>query len=74
MPLCSGRSYNPGMTYFMDPMPNLNTHVVVTCKGCRKNISAGVHALPKDNIVVKCPLCGELRRYRPGEVSMGPRP
>lgn len=59
------------MTYFMEPIPNRNTHVVVTCKRCQRRISAGLSTLPKDNIVVKCRHCGELRRYRPGEVSMG---
>jgi RNase P subunit RPR2 len=47
------------------------THYVVTCKRCARSIPTGVTAFPKDNVVVRCPLCGELRRYRPSEVFLG---
>jgi hypothetical protein len=38
---------------------------VIRCKGCGNNIPAPVETLP----AVKCPLCGEYRRYLPGRVS-----
>jgi len=47
------------------------THFVVTCKRCRRAIPAGVAAFPRDNLALECPLCGELRRYRPSEVYLG---
>ena len=47
------------------------TQFVVTCKRCARHIPSGVTALPKDNLVVRCALCGELRRYRPSEVYLG---
>jgi hypothetical protein len=47
------------------------THWVVQCKRCAKSIPAGVTTIPRDNQTVKCPLCAELRRYRPSEVFLG---
>ena len=47
------------------------THFVVNCKRCRRAVPAGVKAFPADNLVIACPLCGELRRYRPSEVYLG---
>jgi len=47
------------------------THFVVNCKRCRHAVPAGVKAFPADNLVIACPLCGELRRYRPSEVYLG---
>lgn len=44
---------------------------VVSCKGCVRAVPAGVDKFPKDNIVVYCPLCGDLRQYRPSEVYLG---
>ena len=41
---------------------------VVTCKKCTRSIPAGTQEFPRGNLVVQCPLCGELRRYRPSEV------
>jgi len=46
------------------------THYVVSCKRCQRHIPAA-EGFPADNIVVACPLCGELRRYRPNEVYLG---
>jgi RNase P subunit RPR2 len=44
---------------------------LVVCKRCERAVDAGVPAIPRDNIIVKCPLCGEKRRYRPAEVYKG---
>jgi hypothetical protein len=44
---------------------------VVTCKKCTRSIPAGAQEFPRGNLVVQCPLCGELRRYRPSEVYLG---
>ncbi|MCU1222331.1 MAG: hypothetical protein JWQ42_424 [Edaphobacter sp.] len=39
---------------------------------CRRNVPAGVEVFPFNwNTVVACPLCGEVRRYRPTEVFLG---
>ena len=47
------------------------THFVVTCKRCRREVPSGCATMPEENRVVRCPLCGELRRYRPSEVFLG---
>jgi len=45
---------------------------VVQCKLCGRNVPAGVDKFPfNSNTVVRCPLCGEVRRYRPSEVFLG---
>ena len=44
---------------------------VVTCKKCTRSIPADAQEFPRGNLVVQCPLCGELRRYRPSEVYLG---
>ena len=44
--------------------------VMVRCKRCGQSVPGGVRELPRDNIVVTCPLCGERRRYRPSEVNL----
>ncbi len=44
---------------------------VVACKRCTRHILAGVEKFPVDNIRVDCPLCGEVRRFRPNEVFLG---
>lgn len=44
---------------------------VVSCKGCRRNVPAGVQEFPFKSIVAKCPLCGEPRQYLPSEVTLG---
>jgi len=44
---------------------------VVCCKRCKRQVPAKVDTFPEGNIVVLCPLCGELRRYRPSEVYLG---
>lgn len=44
---------------------------VVECKGCRKNVPAGVKDPPWESIVVACPLCEAKFQYRPSEVSYG---
>lgn len=43
---------------------------VVSCKRCQRRVPAGVTEFPRGNLVVECPLCGELRRYRPAEVYL----
>jgi hypothetical protein len=40
-------------------------------QGCGENIPAMVETLPSSWIAVKCPLCGEHRRYLPSEVFQG---
>jgi hypothetical protein len=47
------------------------TVYVVRCKRCARNVPAGVAEFPINNTVVRCPLCAELRRYRPSEVFLG---
>ncbi len=47
------------------------TVFVVECKGCRRQVPAGVREPPRDNVRVDCPLCGEKRRYRVSEVYRG---
>src|SRR5664280_1097333 len=37
---------------------------VVRCKKCTRSIPAGTQEFPRGNLVVQCPLYGELRRYR----------
>jgi hypothetical protein len=44
---------------------------VIRCKGCHQNIPAMVETLPPSWIAVKCPLCGEHRRYLPNEIFQG---
>jgi len=57
--------------YFCQQGARKPTHYVVTCKRCGRHIPAGVTAFPRDNLVIPCTLCGELRRYRPSEVYLG---
>lgn len=40
------------------------TVYVVSCKKCTLSIPSGVQEFPRSNLVVRCPLCGELRQYR----------
>jgi hypothetical protein len=47
------------------------TTYVVTCKKCTRSIPAGAQEFPRGNLVLQCPLCRELRRYRPSEVYLG---
>jgi len=44
---------------------------VIRCKGCGNNIPAPFETLPASWIAVKCPLCGEHRRYLPTDVFQG---
>ena len=44
---------------------------VIACKGCSEHIPAPVETLPSSWIAVKCPLCGEHRRYLPNEIFQG---
>jgi RNase P subunit RPR2 len=49
-----------------------NLHAfVVRCKKCGQNIPASVETLPSSWVVVRCPLCGEVRRYLSTEVFQG---
>lgn len=60
------------MGYFKGkPIGRAGMVFVVSCKRCARAIPAGVEAWAKDNLVVACPLCGELRRYRPSEIYLG---
>jgi hypothetical protein len=43
---------------------------VVICKGCHRNVPAGVTEMPTQYIAVKCVLCREHRRYLPTEVGL----
>lgn len=60
-----------GAWYTSQPLRRTGDTFVVTCKRCTRSVSAGVEAFPRENLVVHCPLCGELRRYRPSEVYLG---
>jgi RNase P subunit RPR2 len=44
---------------------------VVTCKDCHRAVPSGVKEFPFKSIAVTCPLCGELRQYRPSEIFLG---
>jgi hypothetical protein len=55
----------------MFPTPSGRKTFVVTCKWCRRDIPSGVGEFPFQSVAVKCPLCGELRRYLPSEVFLG---
>jgi hypothetical protein len=44
---------------------------VVTCKRCRRDVPSGREEFPFQSVTVECPLCGELRQYRPSEVFLG---
>jgi hypothetical protein len=44
---------------------------VVQCKGCQRDVSAGVKDFPFRSIVVNCSLCGDQRQYLPSEVFLG---
>jgi hypothetical protein len=44
---------------------------VVECKRCRRTVPAGITEWSYSAITVRCPLCGELRQYRPAEVYLG---
>jgi hypothetical protein len=51
--------------------PSTRKSFVVTCKRCHRDVPAGTREFPFQSISVICPLCGELRRYRPSEVFLG---
>lgn len=55
----------------MFPTPSGRKGFVVTCKRCRRDVPAGREEFPFHSIAVACPLCGELRQYRPSEVYLG---
>jgi hypothetical protein len=61
--------YSRGMAFF-NPVRE-RPQVVVRCKGCLRDVPAGVLETPKTYIAVKCILCGEHRRYLPTEVGAG---
>ena len=44
---------------------------VVCCKRCQREIPSGLEEFPFQSVTIQCPLCGELRRYRPSEVFLG---
>jgi hypothetical protein len=61
-------AYTPLM--FQGPPARLHPFVV-KCKGCRESVPAPVETLPASRIAMKCPLCGEHRRYLPTEIFQG---
>lgn len=46
---------------------------IVECKGCHRDIPAGVDAMPSGYIAVRCPMpgCRDIRRYLPTQVGLG---
>ena len=52
-------AYTDSAMAFGFPVPSRKVFVV-SCKGCRREVSAGVEAFPYQSIVVACPLRGEL--------------
>ena len=44
---------------------------VVTCKDCHRAVPTGAKEFPFQSITVECPLCSEVRQYRPSEVFLG---
>ncbi len=55
----------------MFPTPNGRKTFVVTCKRCRRDVPSGREEFPFQSITVECPLCSEVRQYRPSEVFLG---
>ena len=55
----------------MFPTPSGRKTFVITCKRCRCDVPSGREGFPFQSITVECPLCGELRQYRPSEVFLG---
>lgn len=45
--------------------------LVVRCKGCSRQVTAGIRSIPDNAVVISCPLCKEPRRYRPSEIYEG---
>jgi hypothetical protein len=43
---------------------------VVLCKGCKRNVPAGIIDPPTSHIIVRCVLCREIRRYYQTEVGL----
>jgi hypothetical protein len=58
-------------TVFMPQDPKGLHPFVVRCKGCDRNFAAPVETMPASWIAVKCPMCGEHRRYLPAEIFQG---
>jgi len=56
---------------YMFPTPSGRKMFVVTCKRCRRDVPTGLKEFPFQSITVECPLCSEVRRYRPSEVFLG---
>ena len=44
---------------------------VIVCKSCHQNIPAPVETMPDSWIIAACRLCGEERRYLPGDIFQG---
>jgi hypothetical protein len=44
---------------------------VVCCKQCGHDVPSGTDGFPARAVSVRCPICGEQRRYQPGEVIHG---
>ena len=44
---------------------------VVECKRCRRDVPSGLSQFSFQSVAVLCPLCGDLRKYLPSEVSLG---
>lgn len=63
--------YAPGMTWGLGCGKFRLEVYVVQCKRCKRDVPAKLFEYPGTNTVVRCCLCGELRRYRPTEVYLG---
>jgi hypothetical protein len=61
--------YIPCMAFFIPERGR--KQFVVQCKGCMRDVPAGVTEQPKVYIAVSCPLCRERRYYLPTEVGLG---
>ncbi len=45
--------------------------LVVRCKGCHRQVTAGIESIPDNALAILCPLCKEHRQYRPTEIFEG---
>jgi hypothetical protein len=52
-------------------LPPSRKFLVVECKGCRRDVPAGLTDPPSGYIAVRGVLCGEHRRYLPTQVGLG---
>lgn len=58
-----------GYTLLVFLLPPSRVHdFTICCKGCGANIPAPVETMPASWIAAQCPLCGNKRRYLPGDI------